>query len=137
MFGRGTAKQLLAIQAISAAQMGEEIGLQGRELIGSHRNIGLAPPDGVASLIILNDELVLGAAAGVLAGRDDERAILGEQAFAMAQRILDQSRGAPVFGHIRLCQIGRAQSELQSLMRISYAVFCLNNKKNKNTNTCH
>src|SRR3546814_2915365 len=28
--------------------------------------------------------------------------------------------------------IGRAQSELQSLMRISYAVFCLK-KKNKNT----
>src|SRR3546814_2053388 len=28
-------------------------------------------------------------------------------------------------------QIGRAQSELQSLMRISYAVFCLKKKKNK------
>src|SRR3546814_4500154 len=28
-------------------------------------------------------------------------------------------------------QIGRAHVELQSLMRISYAVFCLNKKKNK------
>src|SRR3546814_8128279 len=28
-------------------------------------------------------------------------------------------------------QIGRAQSELQSLMRISYAVFCLKKKKKK------
>src|SRR3546814_8309399 len=27
-------------------------------------------------------------------------------------------------------EIGRAQSELQSLMRISYAVFCLKKKKN-------
>src|SRR3546814_3576838 len=28
-------------------------------------------------------------------------------------------------------EIGRAHSELQSLMRISYAVFCLKKKKNK------
>src|SRR3546814_3450618 len=32
-------------------------------------------------------------------------------------------------------QIGRAHSELQSLMRISYAVFCLKKKKNTNTLT--
>src|SRR3546814_7750675 len=32
-------------------------------------------------------------------------------------------------------QIGRAPSELQSLMRISYAVFCLKKKKKKKTNT--
>src|SRR3546814_1293900 len=34
--------------------------------------------------------------------------------------------------------VGRSEehtSELQSLMRISYAVFCLKKKKNKNTNT--
>src|SRR3546814_1787842 len=30
-------------------------------------------------------------------------------------------------------EIGRAPSELQSLMRISYAVFCLKKKKNKTT----
>src|SRR3546814_8570627 len=30
-------------------------------------------------------------------------------------------------------EIGRAPSELQSLMRISYAVFCLKKKKKKNT----
>src|SRR3546814_5387620 len=34
----------------------------------------------------------------------------------------------------RLEEIGRATSELQSLMRISYAVFCLK-KKTKQTNT--
>src|SRR3546814_16589672 len=32
-------------------------------------------------------------------------------------------------------QIGRAHSELQSLMRISYAVFCLKKKKIKTNNT--
>src|SRR3546814_2603215 len=31
----------------------------------------------------------------------------------------------------RIAQIGRAHSELQSLMRISYAVFCLKKKKTK------
>src|SRR3546814_3496559 len=30
-------------------------------------------------------------------------------------------------------EIGRAHSELQSLMRISYAVFCLQTKKNETT----
>src|SRR3546814_7364178 len=33
----------------------------------------------------------------------------------------------------RATEIGRATSELQSLMRISYAVFCLKKKKNTHT----
>src|SRR3546814_5711116 len=32
----------------------------------------------------------------------------------------------------KLFEIGRAHAELQSLMRISYAVFCLKKKKNNN-----
>src|SRR3546814_4912879 len=32
---------------------------------------------------------------------------------------------------VRVFQIGRAHAELQSLMRISYAVFCLKKKKKK------
>src|SRR3546814_4938004 len=34
---------------------------------------------------------------------------------------------------VRGREIGRAHSELQSLMRISYAVFCLQKKKTSNT----
>src|SRR3546814_3300777 len=34
----------------------------------------------------------------------------------------------------RATEIGRATSELQSLMRISYAVFCLKKKKQEKTN---
>src|SRR3546814_1729505 len=34
----------------------------------------------------------------------------------------------------RYLKIGRAQSELQSLMRISYAVLCLKQKKHKQNN---
>src|SRR3546814_7845927 len=37
----------------------------------------------------------------------------------------------------RNAQIGRATSELQSLMRISYAVFCLKKKKTTTYNTTH
>src|SRR3546814_2344326 len=35
----------------------------------------------------------------------------------------------------RIAKIGRAPSELQSLMRISYAVFCLKKKKTKQNKT--
>src|SRR3546814_8217391 len=39
---------------------------------------------------------------------------------------------------IEIAQIGRAPSELQSLMRISYAVFCLTKKTHiKNNRTTH
>src|SRR3546814_3680419 len=40
-------------------------------------------------------------------------------------------------GEIPATKIGRATSELQSLMRISYAVFCLKKKKNKKTAISH
>src|SRR3546814_3189865 len=45
----------------------------------------------------------------------------------------EKQRGAPQH-QSRRREIGRAPSELQSLMRISYAVFCLK-KKNKTTKT--
>src|SRR3546814_15702340 len=73
-----------------------------REMIVGHRHVGLAPADRVTRLVVLDDELVLCAASGVLAGRDDERAVLGKPPFIVSHRILDQRRRAPVFGHIRL-----------------------------------
>src|SRR3546814_6851342 len=96
--------------------MREEIFLQRGEMRRRHRHIGLAPPDSVGGLRILDDELVLGAAAGVLAGGDDEWTVLGQQSFAVTDRFLDQPRRTRSEEHT---------SELQSLMRISYAVFCL------------
>ena len=41
---------------------------------------------------ILDGELVLRAAAGVLAGANHQRAVLGKQAFAAANGMLDQRR---------------------------------------------
>src|SRR3546814_9958268 len=58
---------------------------------------------------------------------------------------LASSRGAPVISRVHptargaqdeelaIDKIGRATSELQSLMRISYAVFCLKKKKKNRT----
>src|SRR3546814_2742596 len=44
----------------------------------------------------------------------------------VAHLVVEQESGT---GHGDLREIGRATSELQSLMRISYAVFCLKKKK--------
>src|SRR3546814_7252091 len=51
----------------------------------------------------------------------------------------DGAGGPRTIPHHRLVhfQIGRAHSELQSLMRISYAVFCLKKKNQKMNITLH
>src|SRR3546814_13401572 len=68
MLGLRAAEQLLAIEARALGEMREEIGLERREMIGGHRDIGLAPPARVTRLVVLADELVLGAASGVCSG---------------------------------------------------------------------
>src|SRR5690606_27339300 len=83
MLGLRTAKQLLTIEARTVGEIGEEIGLERREMIRGHRHVGLAPPDGVARLIVLDNELVLGAAAGVLACRDNKWAVLRQESLAV------------------------------------------------------
>ena len=50
--------------------------------------VDLAPPDLVLAPRLADDELVLGRAAGVLAGADDERALGGDDALAVADRAL-------------------------------------------------
>src|SRR3546814_6412922 len=49
--------------------------------------------------------------------------------FLARDRRTDQESAVPP--RFRLREIGRAHAELQSLMRISYAVFCLKKKKHK------
>src|SRR3546814_6270790 len=50
------------------------------------------------------------------------------QASAIRDPLYELDRGGAVRSYLSV-QIGRAPSELQSLMRISYAVFCLKKKK--------
>ena len=96
MFGLRTAEQVGDIERVLFAQRLEEIRLERGEMFRSHAAIGLAPPHRRFGFGIADDELVLGAAAGMLAGLDDQRAVLRQYAFAVADRRLDQRRGAEI-----------------------------------------
>ena len=102
IFGLRPAIEVGDIELVLLAQRLEEILLQRGEMRRRHRHIGLAPPDGVLRLGILDDELVAGAAAGMLASLDDQRAVLGQNALAIGKRGLDQRRSAevPILGGI-------------------------------------
>src|SRR3546814_20352606 len=76
MLGLRAAEELLAIEPVATREMREEIFLQRGEMRRRHRHIGLAPPDSVGGLRILDAELVLGAAAGVLAGGEDRKSVV-------------------------------------------------------------
>src|SRR3546814_3442366 len=86
---------------------------------------------------------LLGASANYLFGRYAGRAFLlrygkyfliDERKYHEAEKLfLRNAQWATFIG--RFIQIGRAHVELQSLMRISYAVFCLKKKKKKKTKT--
>src|SRR3546814_3234221 len=62
---------------------------------------------------------------------------VGGQPLAHLDRGKDRldHRERPFLRRARRAEIGRAPSELQSLMRISYAVFCLKKKTKQNTHT--
>jgi len=90
-----SAVEILDEQGLLVAQCGEEIGLERRETIGVDRGV-IVPPDRAFRLGVADDELVLGRAAGMLAGLDDQRAVLGDHAFAARDRFLDQRRGAQI-----------------------------------------
>src|SRR3546814_13199384 len=77
MLGLRAAEELLAIEPVAPREMREEIFLQRGEMRRRHRHICLAPPDSVGGLRILDDDLVLGRAAGGLSGGDTEWPGLG------------------------------------------------------------
>src|SRR3546814_10732648 len=53
---------------------------------------------------------------------------------AIFERAVDRRFQRRLFGHLRRARSEEHTSELQSLMRTSYAVFCLKKKKNITTN---
>src|SRR3546814_9497642 len=61
-----------------------------------------------------------------------ERAVDAQDAFARLDAACDARGAIGQRVQADVAQIGRAHSELQSLMRLSYAVFCLKKKKKKN-----
>src|SRR3546814_2292095 len=78
-----------------------------------------------------------------VAGRDQRREMLEEQRREQCGDVQavgigigqDHDLAVAQAGHVVLAWVRSEEhtSELQSLMRISYAVFCLKNKKNENT----
>ncbi len=51
-----------------------------------------------------DDEFILRGAAGELAGADDQRTVLGEQAFAAAHRMLDERRRRQIPENLGACR---------------------------------
>ena len=90
----GAAEQVLDEQ-LHALGVGQHVCVQGVELLGGHGLVGV-PPDLILGRCVTDDELVLGGAAGVGAGLDDEGAVGSELAFTALQRDLDQGRRAVV-----------------------------------------
>ena len=61
--------------------------------------VDVAPPDAALAAGLADDELVLRGAAGVDAGRDDERAALGDLGVARGDRVLVEGRRREVPPH--------------------------------------
>src|SRR5690242_7928307 len=84
------------VEMLLVGQRLKEIVVQPIEGGRVHRLVAVVPPDHVLGQLILDGELVLRAATRVLAGANDERPILRQQAFATANGMLDQRRGLQV-----------------------------------------
>src|SRR3546814_6737780 len=80
---------------------------------------------------LVRNAIEAGAATVTLRTRAEHAVRIGDEVHALALRldVVDDGHGVPA-----ALEIGRAQSELQSLMRLSYAVFCL--QQTKHTNQC-
>src|SRR5574337_1316967 len=71
--------------------MVDDPGPQGLEALGLDGLIEAAPPDPLVGPRLVDDELVLGRAAGVLAGRDGETAALRDEALVPLDGGLDEA----------------------------------------------
>ena len=78
-------EQVGDVERVLFLQRGEEILLQRGEMLRLHRSV-IVPPHRIFRLAIADDELVLGAATGVLAGFDHQRSVLGAAPFTVFER---------------------------------------------------
>src|SRR3546814_1977680 len=94
----------------------------------------MIPPYNLGSIAIDHHPAAVGLPSGRWRGNADHYAAFFNECFidelAQAAKIEPMSFRMQMLGGN---QIGRAHVELQSLMRISYAVFCLKKKKQKIT----
>src|SRR3546814_10033441 len=107
-----------------------EVGLVGNRiaLVLVGQEVDRAP--GIVGLLLApadRYEHRRGADAGIDPGDRLDRAVRGLDPHPLA--VADPERGRAVGLHLRIKRSEEHTSELQSLMRISYAVFCLKKKK--------
>jgi hypothetical protein len=76
---------------VPSLQVGLQTDLQLLEVLGIDRAVVLAPPDLGLARRLADDELVVGGAAGVYAGPDDQRAEMSEPGLPTADRLLGES----------------------------------------------
>ena len=79
-----------------ALQIGDDLGADGVKLRLLDGAVHLAPGDVVMDSGSIDNELVVGAAAGVFTGLDHQRAGVGQSALAAAERMLGQLRGSEI-----------------------------------------
>src|SRR3546814_1516361 len=87
--------------------------------------------------VLIEDSVVKGASdAGIYVGQSTNIIVRNNRAEGNVAGIeIENSTGADVYGNTTTGRSEEHTSELQSLMRISYAVFCLNKKKISPSNT--
>ena len=83
--GCAAAVQVGDEQLVLALERGQEVGLEVRPMLDRHRLVDLAPVDRLFGGRVADDELVLDAASGELAGIDQQRAVLGQLALRRAR----------------------------------------------------
>ena len=105
VFRIGAAIEVLGVELL-ALGVGEEVLVQQVEL-GRRELAVLVPPDRLLGVLVADDELVLGAAAGVDAGLGAQRAALDDLGLAVRDGVLVKGfRGeVPVNGS----QVGKAE----------------------------
>ena len=85
----GAPEEVLHVQ-LAGVEIGAHVLVQPLERLGIEPRVP-GPPDPVGGPGLLDDELVLGRAAGVGRGDGDECAVVGELSFAAAERVFDES----------------------------------------------
>ena len=83
--------QVLGVQILLAA-VGDEPGAETVVVRLADRSVDLAPPDLVVRRWLVDDELVLRGAAGVLAGADDEWTLSGDETLTGPDGVLHELR---------------------------------------------
>ena len=90
IFRLRAAKQIGNIKLLLFGQCGQEIFLQRRKMRRVHRNIGLAPMDGLFGFSIANDIFILRRTTSMLARRNHQRAVFRQHAFAIGKGRFDK-----------------------------------------------